>query len=311
MMEFVTSRRGAYWLKFNNYLYSINNATDNDCVRYYECIRRAQCYARIVVKRSSSNSDDWAPTQTVHDNHYDHETEEAEFVKIKFTALCEKKIKAAPSTITTLVYRDALAEMSLTEPADMISLIEPYQAYRHHLQKWKKRLGGHIPKEPRRVRRPSTKKPKPTSSSATSTASADTTTTSCTTPRQPRATTVRYIEGAIARLDAFEVTVNVDGYSPQELTVKVVDGFVTVSGKHEVKLDDSIATNQFSRSYRVPAGAHLPSAKSTLCPGGKALRVVVPLTVAETNEFTIPIEVSPEVNIPSNTVDRYILNLFN
>ncbi|KAI1293860.1 Protein lethal(2)essential for life [Halotydeus destructor] len=318
-VEFVASRhrKGSNWLKYNNYLYSINRTSEDKCVRYYSCIRQSICYARLTVKRSSVDSDDWRPIQIENDNHNEHGTEEAELIKTKFTAICERMIEESPKAVVSNVYKIAMAELSLTEPADLIALIEPYKSFRHHLGRKKRRIVGPKPKIPRTARRPSTRKTNITPASSTSTASADTT-TATTVPtstawQRTKPLPVRNVEGATTRANAFEVVVNVEGYSARELSVKIIDGFVTVSGKHEVKLDDSYTENHFTRSYKLPANANLTVTKSTLCPGGKILKVTVPLTVVvETNELTIPIEVMTSPGEAStNTVDQYILNLFN
>ncbi|XP_032888225.1 alpha-crystallin A chain [Amblyraja radiata] len=54
--------------------------------------------------------------------------------------------------------------------------------------------------------------------------------------------------------DCFTITLNVKHFSPEELTVKIVDDFVNIHGKHlERQEEDGWVSREFHRSYRLPS----------------------------------------------------------
>lgn len=54
--------------------------------------------------------------------------------------------------------------------------------------------------------------------------------------------------------EKFEVILDVQQFSPNEITVKVADKFVIVEGKHEEKQDEhGFVSRQFSRRYQLPS----------------------------------------------------------
>ncbi|XP_078264957.1 alpha-crystallin A chain [Rhinoraja longicauda] len=53
--------------------------------------------------------------------------------------------------------------------------------------------------------------------------------------------------------DCFTINLNVKHFSPEELTVKIVDDFVNIHGKHlERQEDHGWVSREFHRSYRLP-----------------------------------------------------------
>jgi len=53
--------------------------------------------------------------------------------------------------------------------------------------------------------------------------------------------------------DKFEVKMDVHQFSPEEVTVKAVDKYLVVEGKHEEKQDEhGFVSRSFSRRYRLP-----------------------------------------------------------
>lgn len=54
--------------------------------------------------------------------------------------------------------------------------------------------------------------------------------------------------------EKFEVILDVQQFSPNEITVKIADKFVIVEGKHEEKQDEhGFVSRQFSRRYQLPS----------------------------------------------------------
>lgn len=54
--------------------------------------------------------------------------------------------------------------------------------------------------------------------------------------------------------EKFEVILDVQQFTPSEITVKVTDKFVLVEGKHEERQDEhGFVSRQFSRRYMLPS----------------------------------------------------------
>nr|QGZ00462.1 heat shock protein 21.8 [Glyphodes pyloalis] len=69
--------------------------------------------------------------------------------------------------------------------------------------------------------------------------------------------------------DKFEVILDVQQFTPEEITVKAVNNSVTVEGKHEEKQDEhGFISRQFTRRYVLPAGYELSDLVSTLSSDG-------------------------------------------
>lgn len=69
--------------------------------------------------------------------------------------------------------------------------------------------------------------------------------------------------------DKFHVALDVQQFKPDEVTVKVVDNFIVVEGKHEEQNDDhGIISRHFVRKYMVPDQCDPEKASSTLSSDG-------------------------------------------
>lgn len=69
--------------------------------------------------------------------------------------------------------------------------------------------------------------------------------------------------------NGFQVSVNVQQFKPNELTVKVVDNHVVVDGRHEERLDDhGLISRQFQRKYLIPKGIDSKYVTSSLSSDG-------------------------------------------
>ncbi|KAI5645069.1 hsp20/alpha crystallin family domain-containing protein [Phthorimaea operculella] len=86
----------------------------------------------------------------------------------------------------------------------------------------------------------------------------------------------------------FQINLDVHHFAPEEVSVKIVDGFVVVEGKHEEKRDEhGWVCRQFTRRYALPEGCVAESVQSRLSSDG-VLTVVAPL-VSNANERVVPI----------------------
>jgi len=70
--------------------------------------------------------------------------------------------------------------------------------------------------------------------------------------------------------DKFEVSLDTSQYRPDELSVNVADGVVSIEGKHEEKSEDGrkMVSRQFSRKYTLPQGAKAENVVSNLSSDG-------------------------------------------
>jgi len=101
--------------------------------------------------------------------------------------------------------------------------------------------------------------------------------------------------------NGFKVTLNVRNYTPEDLAVKVVDKYVTITGKHVEDLgEDGFSSRQFSTKYRIPDGVGVDLIRSSLGSDG-ILTVEAPLEVPQIPviEKTIPISLT---STPENLV---------
>jgi len=68
----------------------------------------------------------------------------------------------------------------------------------------------------------------------------------------------------------FEIKLDVSDYSPEELTVKVTDDTLTISGKHSEKSDgDSLVSRQFTRQFAIPENVESECIESLLTSDGQ------------------------------------------
>ncbi|XP_050669828.1 protein lethal(2)essential for life-like [Leptidea sinapis] len=91
--------------------------------------------------------------------------------------------------------------------------------------------------------------------------------------------------------DKFQVNIDVQHFAPEEVTVKVINGFVIVEGKHEEKRDEhGYISRRFVRRYALPKGCLPDTVKSTFSTDG-VLTVTAPkvLPLPSTGERIVPI----------------------
>ncbi|GJQ65545.1 hypothetical protein Trydic_g7646 [Trypoxylus dichotomus] len=105
--------------------------------------------------------------------------------------------------------------------------------------------------------------------------------------------------------DKFQVNLDVQHFSPNEITVKVSGkNAITVEGKHEEKQDDhGYISRHFVRKYVLPEGLNMDKIASNLSSDG-VLTITAPKQSAVTNEErTIPIT---QTGTPSKTIETKI-----
>lgn len=72
--------------------------------------------------------------------------------------------------------------------------------------------------------------------------------------------------------EKFQVMVEVDNFSPEELTVKTIDHYVVVEGKHEEKKDPhGFISRQFTRKYLIPIDCKVENVACNLSSDGVLL----------------------------------------
>lgn len=90
--------------------------------------------------------------------------------------------------------------------------------------------------------------------------------------------------------DKFQINLDVQHFSPDEITVKTAEGYVVIEAKHEEKKDEhGYISRQFIRRYALPEGTEPESIVSQLSSDG-VLTVTAPRKpVPEKEERVVPI----------------------
>ncbi|XP_058461423.1 protein lethal(2)essential for life-like [Malaya genurostris] len=91
--------------------------------------------------------------------------------------------------------------------------------------------------------------------------------------------------------DGFQVSVDVQQFSPEEISVTMVDDYITVEGKHEERQDEhGFVSRHFIRKYRFPEGHDAAKAISSLSSDG-VLTIRAPKLASTEPEAVITIPV--------------------
>lgn len=90
--------------------------------------------------------------------------------------------------------------------------------------------------------------------------------------------------------DKFQINLDMQHFSPEEITVKTADGYIVIEGKHEEKKDEhGFVSRQFVRRYSLPEGASPESVVSQLSADG-VLTVTAPRKeIEKPGERIVPI----------------------
>jgi len=100
--------------------------------------------------------------------------------------------------------------------------------------------------------------------------------------------------------DALRISLDVKQFKPEELSVKVADGFVVVEGKHEERRDEhGFISRHFSRRYQLPDAVDPDAVQSSLSSDG-VLMVSAPKKAlpAPDNHRTVPITQTQQPAVP-------------
>jgi len=96
----------------------------------------------------------------------------------------------------------------------------------------------------------------------------------------------------------FQINLNIDGYTPEELSVKTMDNFVTIEGKHEEKSENSHISRSFLRKWAIPDGVKIDELNGIFNSKDSVLQVEAPRVVPEEkvveNFIRIPIQFTRE-----------------
>lgn len=109
--------------------------------------------------------------------------------------------------------------------------------------------------------------------------------------------------------EKFQVILDVQQFTPNEITVKTTDKYIVVEGKHEEKPDEhGFISRHFVRRYQIPPDVNPLDISSTLSSDG-VLTVTVPLKqqIQQNSERFVPItqtgptrkETSPKIEQPN------------
>ncbi|KAL1430208.1 hypothetical protein MTO96_015274 [Rhipicephalus appendiculatus] len=93
--------------------------------------------------------------------------------------------------------------------------------------------------------------------------------------------------------DSFQVMLDVSHFSPEEITVKTVDRCISVSARHEERMDEhGFVSREFTRRYVLPEDTLPEQVSSTLSPDG-VLTITAPKVppASAPNERIVPIAV--------------------
>lgn len=90
--------------------------------------------------------------------------------------------------------------------------------------------------------------------------------------------------------NTFRVDLDVQQFAPEEIKVKVSDGYVTVEGSHEEKQDEhGFISRNFTRRYLVPEGFDVNGVASSLSTDGVLTLTAPKLQIGGNAERHIPI----------------------
>nr|ADO28210.1 heat shock protein beta-1 [Ictalurus furcatus] len=97
--------------------------------------------------------------------------------------------------------------------------------------------------------------------------------------------------------DGWKVSLDVNHFAPEELTVKTKDGVVEITGKHEERKDEhGVISRSFTRKYTLPPGADAEKITSSLSPEGiLTVEAPLPKPAIQSSEITIPVNTSSSV----------------
>ncbi|KAG6441920.1 protein lethal(2)essential for life [Manduca sexta] len=89
--------------------------------------------------------------------------------------------------------------------------------------------------------------------------------------------------------DKFQINLDVQHFAPDDISVKVSDGFIIVEASHDEKRDEhGWVSRNFTRRYALPEGCNVDVVQSKLSSDG-VLTVTAPLKRPQATERIVPI----------------------
>ncbi|KAM6975493.1 heat shock protein beta-1-like [Tautogolabrus adspersus] len=110
---------------------------------------------------------------------------------------------------------------------------------------------------------------------------------------------VRQLTGGVSEIqtgqDSWRIKLDVNHFSPEEISITTKEGYLQISGNHEEKQDEHGSVSRcFTRKYKLPQGVDLQHISSSLS-GDGVLSVEAPTpgtSLSETtNEIVIPVQI--------------------
>ncbi|XP_029564936.1 heat shock protein beta-1 [Salmo trutta] len=112
----------------------------------------------------------------------------------------------------------------------------------------------------------------------------------------------RQLSGGVSEIrtgqDSWRITLDVNHFSPEEISIKTKGGFLEITGQHEEREDEHGSVSRcFTRKYKLPPGVDLQHVSSSLS-GEGVLLVEAPLPGSTTtilpSDMVIPIQIKHE-----------------
>ncbi|CAJ1070566.1 heat shock protein beta-1-like [Xyrichtys novacula] len=115
---------------------------------------------------------------------------------------------------------------------------------------------------------------------------------------------VRQLTGGVSEIqtgqDSWRISLDVNHFSPEEITITTKEGYLLISGNHEERQDEHGAVSRcFTRKYKLPQGVDLQHISSSLStdgvlsveaptpgtsPSDSASEIVVPVQIRQTQD---------------------------
>ncbi|KAF7666290.1 hypothetical protein LDENG_00114170 [Lucifuga dentata] len=98
--------------------------------------------------------------------------------------------------------------------------------------------------------------------------------------------------------DSWKINLDINHFSPEEITITTKEGYLQISGNHEERQDEhGLISRCFTRKYKLPQGVDLQHISSSLSVDG-ILSVEAPVPGTTTsdpaNEIVIPVQIRQE-----------------
>ncbi|XP_055385362.1 heat shock protein 27-like [Condylostylus longicornis] len=92
--------------------------------------------------------------------------------------------------------------------------------------------------------------------------------------------------------DGFQVHMDVQQFKPNEITVKTVDDYIVIEGKHEDRQDEhGYISRHFVRKYKLPKGYNSQQVVSSLSSDGVlTIKAPLPKSIENSNERVVQIQ---------------------